>query len=225
MLGYSNNLEAVPSSDSVSTLERAYDMLPGRGDVAYNLLLGYARAGKRQDAIDLVATAEARGVSEEQLAPARQTLLQLDFQYAVALVREKKYDEAVPLLEKIGIEAADAGMRQRATELLEIDLTTIQIDQGEGRRRLSNQRRFDSARVELEPDSQKHQQRHNHQSANQQDGSIHAATFLRFGSRHNTVPKTITITPIQIHTTAGVTMARRPMLPSPPTFIRVRYRS
>ena len=51
--------------------EKAYEMLPGRGDVAYNLLLGYARAGKRQEAIDLVATAEARGVSEERLAPAR----------------------------------------------------------------------------------------------------------------------------------------------------------
>lgn len=117
-LGYAYNLEAKPSSDAVPTLERAYEMLPGRGDVAYNLLLGYARAGKRQEAIDLVATAEARGVTEAQLAPARQTLLQLDFQYAVALVREKKGDEAVALLEKVVAEAGDANMRQRATDLL-----------------------------------------------------------------------------------------------------------
>jgi tetratricopeptide (TPR) repeat protein len=119
LLGYAYNLGAKPSPDAVATLERAYEMLPGRGDVAYNLLLGYARAGKRQEAIDLVATAEARGVPEERLAPARQTLLQLDFQYAVALAREKKYDEAVPLLEKVAAEAGDAGMRQQAAGLLE----------------------------------------------------------------------------------------------------------
>ncbi len=118
LLGYSYNLQAKPSADAVATLEKAYEMLPGRGDVAYNLLLGYARAGKRQEAIDLVATAEARGVSEEQLAPARQTLLQLDFQYAVALAREKKYDEAAVLLEKVIAEASDAGMRQQAKDLL-----------------------------------------------------------------------------------------------------------
>ena len=118
LLGYSYNLEAKPAPDAVATLERAYEMLPGRGDVAYNLLLGYARAGKRQEAIDLVATAEARGVSEEQLAPARQTLLQLDFQYAVALAREKKYDEAAALLEKVQAEASDATMRQQAADLL-----------------------------------------------------------------------------------------------------------
>jgi hypothetical protein len=99
-------------------LEKAYEMLPGRGDVAYNLLLGYARAGKRQQAIDLVATTEARGVSEERLAPARQTLLQLDFQYAVALVREKRYAEAAELLEGIEAVASDAGMREQAGKLL-----------------------------------------------------------------------------------------------------------
>jgi tetratricopeptide (TPR) repeat protein len=118
LLGYSYNLEAKPSPDAVPTLEKAYEMLPGRGDVAYNLLLGYARAGKRQEAMDLVATAEARGVSEEQLAPARQTLLQLDFQYAVALARDKKLDEAATLLEKVVAESADAGMKKQAADLL-----------------------------------------------------------------------------------------------------------
>ncbi len=118
LLGYAYNLQAKPSADAVATLEKAYEMLPGRGDVAYNLLLGYARAGKRQEAIDLVATAEARGVSEEQLAPARQTLLQLDFQYAVALAREKKFDEAAVLLERVAAEAADPNMKKQAADLL-----------------------------------------------------------------------------------------------------------
>jgi tetratricopeptide (TPR) repeat protein len=118
LLGYAYNLLDQPPADAVATLEKAYEMLPGRGDVAYNLLLGYARAGKRQEAIDLVATAEARGVSEERLAPARQTLLQLDFQYAVALVREKRYAEAAELLERIEAEASDAGMREQAGKLL-----------------------------------------------------------------------------------------------------------
>ena len=119
LLGYSYNLEAKPSPDAVPTLEKAYEMLPGRGDVAYNLLLGYARAGKRQEAMDLVATAEARGVSEEQLAPARQTLLQLDFQYAVALARDKKLDEAAALLEKVVAESSDAGLQKQAADFLQ----------------------------------------------------------------------------------------------------------
>jgi tetratricopeptide (TPR) repeat protein len=118
LLGYSYNLEAKPSPDAVSTLEKAYEKLPSRGDVAYNLLLGYARAGKRQEAIDLVATAEARGATEEQLAPARQTLLQLDFQYAVALAREKKLDEAATLLEKVVAESSDAGLSKQAADFL-----------------------------------------------------------------------------------------------------------
>lgn len=118
LLGYAYNLLDKPPADAVATLERAYEMLPGRGDVAYNLLLGYARAGEREGAIDLVATAEARGVSEEQLAPARQTLLQLDFQYAVSLVREKRYAEAAELLKKVEAETSDAGMREQASKLL-----------------------------------------------------------------------------------------------------------
>ena len=93
-------------------------MLPGGGEVAYKLLLGYARGGKRQQAIDVGATAEARGVAEERLAPARQTLLQLDFQYAVALAREKKYDEAAVLLDKVQAEATNDSMRQQAADLL-----------------------------------------------------------------------------------------------------------
>ena len=101
------------------TLEKAYEMLPGRGDVAYNLFLGYARAGKRQEAMDLVATAEARGVAEERLAPARQTLLQLDFQYAVALAREKKFDEAVPLLERVVAQSTNDSMKEQAATLLQ----------------------------------------------------------------------------------------------------------
>ena len=119
LLGYAYNLEAKPSPEAVPTLERAYEMLPGRGDVAYNLLLGYARAGRRQEAIDLVATAEARGVSEERLAPARQTLLQLDFQYAVALAREGKLDEAAALLENVQADSTDPGLSQRAADFLQ----------------------------------------------------------------------------------------------------------
>ncbi len=118
LLGYAYNLEAKPSPDAVATLEKAYEMLPGRGDVAYNLLLGYARAGMRQEAMDLVETAEARGVSEEQLAPAKQTLLQLDFQYAVALAREQKFDQAAPLLEKVVAESTNDAMKQQASDLL-----------------------------------------------------------------------------------------------------------
>ena len=82
-------------------------------------------------------------------------------------------------------------------------------------------------------------QRRDQDKADEQDLAVHAvvpATAFatgsgpsserekrrRAGSRHMAVPAVMMKTPIQIQTTAGVTMARIPMLPSVPTFIRER---
>jgi Flp pilus assembly protein TadD len=117
-LGYAHNLETRPSPDALPALERAYEMLPGRSDVAYNLMLGYARAGKRKEAAELVETMEARGADEETWRRSREILFQLDFQYAGALAREQRFDDAVALYARIQAAAGDAGLRQRATESL-----------------------------------------------------------------------------------------------------------
>ncbi len=79
------------------------------------------------------------------------------------------------------------------------------------------------------------QQRGDQNQADEEDLAVHAAASapgaasdLRpekrrpAGSRQMAVPATMMKTPIQIHTTAGVTMARIPMLPSVPTFISER---
>ena len=58
-----------------------------------------------------------------------------------------------------------------------------------------------------------------------QEESWPAAALRGGDTRHIAVPTVITSTPIQIHTTAGVTIARSPIDPSLPTFMSVRYRS
>lgn len=115
-LGYAYNLQIRPSADALAVLERAYEMLPGRSDVGYNLMLGYARAGERDQAAELVETMEARSADAETLGRSRQILYQLDFQYAGLLAREKKFDDAVALYARIQYAAADPGLSQRAAE-------------------------------------------------------------------------------------------------------------
>jgi tetratricopeptide (TPR) repeat protein len=115
-LGYAHNLQSRPSPDALPALERAYEMLPGRSDVAYNLMLGYARAGERNKAAELVEKMEARGTDAENLGRSKQILYQLDFQHAGLLAREKRFDDAVALYARVQGAAADPALRQRAAE-------------------------------------------------------------------------------------------------------------
>lgn len=117
-LGYAYNLQSRPSPEALPALERAYEMLPGRSDVAYNLMLGYARAGSRDQAAELVETMEARDADAETLRRSREILYQLDFQHAGQLAREQSFDDAVALYARIQGAAADPGLRQRAAESL-----------------------------------------------------------------------------------------------------------
>jgi tetratricopeptide (TPR) repeat protein len=117
-LGYAYNLQARPAGEAVPILERAYEMLPDRSDVAHNLLLGYARAGNREEATGLVETMAARDADAATLAASRQVLHQLDFQYAGALARERRFDDAVAIFARVQAGADDPGLRQRAAESL-----------------------------------------------------------------------------------------------------------
>ena len=106
------------SSDAIPALERAYEMLPDRSDVAYNLLLGYARSGKRQEATTLVSNLEARDADEGTLQRSREVLFQLDFQAAGRMAKEKRYGEAKELFAKIAAGSTDPGMKERAEQAL-----------------------------------------------------------------------------------------------------------
>ena len=124
-LGYAYNLQARPSAEAIPALERSYELLPDRSDVAYNLLLGYARSGKRDEATQLVEGLPARGADEETLARCREVLYQLDYQAAIGAIRDKQFDEAIELLERVK-ESSNPQMRQQALDRLE------QIQQAQG---------------------------------------------------------------------------------------------
>lgn len=117
-LGYSYNLQTKPNAAAVPALEKGYEMLPDRSDVAYNLLLGYARAGEREEAWSLIATLEARGGDDRTVAQAREVAYQLDFQAAGALAREKRYDDSVGLFSRVAAESSNAEMQQRAASAI-----------------------------------------------------------------------------------------------------------
>lgn len=117
-LGFARNLETPPSPEAVSALEKAYELLPEREDVAINLLLAYARVGEREAASRLVTNLTHRGETEETLARAREILFQIEFNVAAGLIRQGKLDEAGELLERIRDESTNPSLKQKAGELL-----------------------------------------------------------------------------------------------------------
>ena len=102
----------------MSALEKAYELLPEREDVAINLLLAYARVGEREAASRLVTNLSHRGESDETLARAREILFQIDYNYAAGLVRQGKLDQAGELLERIRDQSTNPTLQQQAGELL-----------------------------------------------------------------------------------------------------------
>ncbi len=117
-LGYARSLGKDSHTESVSALERAYDLLPAREDVANNLLLAYARTGDRERAGRLVDNLAHRGESDETLARGREILFQIDYNSAAGLIRQGQIEAAAELLERIRAESTNPALRQRAGELL-----------------------------------------------------------------------------------------------------------
>jgi len=117
-LGYALNLEESPPPDAVPALERAYELLPEREDIAMNLLLAYARVGERTKATTLVDNLAYRGESADTVTRAREVLFQIDYNAAAQMIRKRQIDEAAALLGRIAAESTNPTMQQRARELL-----------------------------------------------------------------------------------------------------------
>lgn len=118
-LGYALNLEQSPPPDAVPALEKAYELLPEREDIAMNLLLAYARIGEQAKATTLVDNLAYRGESTDTVARAREVLFQIDYNAAAQLIRKRQIDEAAALLERITTESTNSTLQQRAKELLQ----------------------------------------------------------------------------------------------------------
>lgn len=118
-LGYAYSLEPRPSPAEVEALETATRLLPSRTDVAFNLLLAYARAGERAQ---VEATRQRLDLLEADAATldrAREVLLQLDFREATELMRQQRMDDAVAVFAYVQATTHDPALAARAAEYLD----------------------------------------------------------------------------------------------------------
>jgi Flp pilus assembly protein TadD len=118
-LGFADGLAPQPSPEGVEALATAVRLLPGRTDVALNLLLAYARGGDGDQARATLRRLEALGAEPVVLDQAREILLRLEFQEANQLVRRKELDDAVALYAHVAATTRDAALREQAEHYLE----------------------------------------------------------------------------------------------------------
>ncbi len=118
-LGYAYNLQPQASAKAVEVLEQAADLLPARSDIAFNLLLAYARAGDRQGAQSAVDKLQRLGGDEATLRRAAEILLQMDYLEAARMVRGDRLDEAIDMFARIQALSRDPSLQQQAAKQLE----------------------------------------------------------------------------------------------------------
>ena len=100
----------------------------------------------------------------------------------------------------------------------------VEVGEREGRRRLADERRVDRPRVVAEGDREEDQERNDEDGAEDERDPVHPAIFpVREGEiKQSPIPAVMISTPIQIQSTAGVTIARMPTRPSGITSMTVR---
>ena len=126
LLGYAHNLDPKASIKGVEALENAHGLLPGRFDVAFNLLLAYARVDNREAADAIVARLRLLGADAATLERSREVILTMDFREAVGLVRQEHVDDAIALFARIQAESRDPALQERASVELEKFESTLQ---------------------------------------------------------------------------------------------------
>ncbi len=130
LLGYAHGLETAPSGDAVAALERALELLPGRTDIALNLVLAYARQGQQEAAETAFFDMARMGAGRADLARAAEILLQMDYREANRLVRqENRLEDAIALFARVRAESMDPALRQRADERITKLATAAQHNQ------------------------------------------------------------------------------------------------
>ncbi len=126
LLGYAHNLDPEASVQGVEALENAHGLLPGRLDVAFNLLLAYARVDNREAADAIAARLRVLGADAATLERSREVLLTMDFREAVRLVRHERVDDAIAIFARIQAESRDPALQERAAAELEKFESTLQ---------------------------------------------------------------------------------------------------
>ncbi len=119
-LGYALNLAPEPSPRAAEALERALELLPGRLDVTYNLLLARARLGQREAADTAVVRLRWLGADDATLGRAREVQLRMDYREANRLVKDTRLDDAIAVFAGIAAETTDPSLRQQTEQRLSL---------------------------------------------------------------------------------------------------------
>jgi len=125
-LGFAWGLESTPNPEEVEALERAAALQPGQLDVAFNLVLAYARQGDRAGVDTGIENVHKLGADEARLARAREIRYQLEYRIANRLMKEQNLDDAVALLSRITSDSTDPALRERAAAQLDLVVKVAQ---------------------------------------------------------------------------------------------------
>ncbi len=119
-LGYTYQAEENLGPEAVASLEAAHRLLPARMDVAHNLALAYARTGQGEKAGELIERVLVPGgASAEEIASARDALLDEQQRRAEELIDEDRTAEAVTLLEAVNARTTSPARREAIAGQLE----------------------------------------------------------------------------------------------------------
>lgn len=112
-LGTTHTLDRRPPPAALAALERARRDLPDRPDLAFNLALLYARAGRRQDAVGLVESVLVPKSDGDLVAQAREGILQAELLALDDLLAAERLAEALALVEHVYEETTDAALQRQ----------------------------------------------------------------------------------------------------------------
>lgn len=113
-LGYTYQAEERLPPEAVQALETAHRLLPSRMDVAHNLSLAYARTGQTAKAEELIERVLVPRATPEEIASAREGLLDEEHRRAEELVDAQKLTEALSALAAV---KAKTSLPQRRAEI------------------------------------------------------------------------------------------------------------
>jgi tetratricopeptide (TPR) repeat protein len=126
-LGFTYLLAETDSADGIAALERCLELEPAHVDAAFNLVLLYARSGRRDDAAALIERVVRHGPDRALERAARDGLLVADLRHADQLVADGKSDVALGILERVSAEAGNDRLRSEAARRIEAARRAVAI--------------------------------------------------------------------------------------------------
>ncbi len=116
-LSYANTFLDEPPEDAVAIAQRATMLLPGRWDVAMNLLYAYTRTDRRDLAQGMLERTFPVLEGGQHLPQARREVARADVYQVSVLAYEDRLDEAEALLEQVESDFTDVLDHQLRSEL------------------------------------------------------------------------------------------------------------